>query len=189
MLTLTRDNLSQVLPLAEILRGRADLFTFNRLSLVGEGAGLKLPSKSDYIAFLEVYLEAANHNPVIALKDNLINITRRQRVCPFLAAVPVMDAEPPSTSCVFWRMELSMPAASFLHSSAASLATASGNSTTPTPPGATAPASVSEALHNAPRMRRLPRHHLQFRTKCIRRAGSLLLHRFRHCRPSAGLLS
>ena len=82
MLTLTNENLSQVLPLAELLRGRADLFTFNRLSLVGEGARLKLPAKSDYMAFLEAYLEAAKHNPVIALKDNLINITRHQSGLP-----------------------------------------------------------------------------------------------------------
>ncbi len=82
MLTLTNENLSQVLPLAEKLRGRADLFTFNRLSLVGEGARLKLPSKSDYMAFLEAYLEAAKRNPLIALKDNLINITRYQNGLP-----------------------------------------------------------------------------------------------------------
>jgi selenobiotic family peptide radical SAM maturase len=82
MLTLTHDNLSQVLPLAETLRGRADLFTFNRLSLVGEGAALKPPSKNDYRTFLETYLEAVQHNPVIALKDNLINIIRRQNGLP-----------------------------------------------------------------------------------------------------------
>jgi len=82
MLTLTKENLSQVLPLAEMLRSRADLFTFNRLSLVGEGTTLKLPSKSDYMAFLEAYSEAAKHNPVIALKDNLINITRHQNGLP-----------------------------------------------------------------------------------------------------------
>jgi selenobiotic family peptide radical SAM maturase len=42
MLTLTRDNLEQVLPLAETLRDKADLFTFNRLSMVGEGAKLQV---------------------------------------------------------------------------------------------------------------------------------------------------
>ena len=35
MLTLTKDNLDQVLPLAEHLRGRADYFTYNRLAQVG----------------------------------------------------------------------------------------------------------------------------------------------------------
>ena len=74
MLTLTRDNLDQVLPLAEALRGRADSFTFNRLSQVGEGAQLQLPSAEAYRRFLESYQKAAETNPILALKDNLINI-------------------------------------------------------------------------------------------------------------------
>lgn len=40
MLTLTEANMDQVLALADRLRGRADLFTFNRLSPMGEGAEL-----------------------------------------------------------------------------------------------------------------------------------------------------
>jgi selenobiotic family peptide radical SAM maturase len=74
MLTLTRDNIDQVLPLAEILRHRTNLFTFNRLSMVGEGANLQLPTKEQYEAFLHDYVEAAHHNPVMGLKDNLINV-------------------------------------------------------------------------------------------------------------------
>lgn len=76
MLTLTRDNLGQVLALGEILRGRADLFTFNRLSAVGEGAQLTTPGREEYAAFLPGYLAAARANPTLALKDNLINILR-----------------------------------------------------------------------------------------------------------------
>lgn len=76
MLTLTRDNLDQVLPLAELLRDRADLFTFNRLALVGEGANLNPVDPQEYPAFLERYMEAAAGNPVIRLKDNLFNIIR-----------------------------------------------------------------------------------------------------------------
>jgi selenobiotic family peptide radical SAM maturase len=79
MLTLTRDNMSQVLPLAETLRGRTDLFTFNRLSSVGEGANLQLPSKREYVAFLKAYTDAAAGNPLIAFKDNLINIVLREQ--------------------------------------------------------------------------------------------------------------
>ncbi|MHC1745190.1 MAG: thio(seleno)oxazole modification radical SAM maturase SbtM [Syntrophobacteraceae bacterium] len=79
MLTLTRDNMGQVIPLAELLRDKADLFTFNRLSRVGEGASLQLPSRNDYRAFLESYYAAAAHNPVIALKDNLINVMLHQK--------------------------------------------------------------------------------------------------------------
>jgi len=74
MLTLTRDNLDQVLPLAEILRNEADSFTFNRLSQVGEGSQLAIPSRDEYRDFLIDYVEAAKTNPVMTLKDNLTNI-------------------------------------------------------------------------------------------------------------------
>jgi selenobiotic family peptide radical SAM maturase len=79
MLTLTRDNIDQVVPLAEILRNQADSFTFNRLSQVGEGAGLAIPSRDKYQAFLIDYVEAAKTNPVMGLKDNLTNIIFHQR--------------------------------------------------------------------------------------------------------------
>jgi selenobiotic family peptide radical SAM maturase len=79
MLTLTRDNLNQVLPLAQVLRERADLFTFNRLSQVGEGAKLRLPDPESYAKFLEEYVEAAKTNPVLGLKDNLLNIVYHQK--------------------------------------------------------------------------------------------------------------
>ena len=79
MLTLTRENMDQVLPLAELLRDRTDLFTFNRLSMVGEGANLKSPSKDAYASFLETYVKAARDNPAMGLKDNLINIIKHQK--------------------------------------------------------------------------------------------------------------
>jgi selenobiotic family peptide radical SAM maturase len=84
MLTLNKDNINQVIPLADRLRGHADYFTFNRLSRVGEGASLQLPGLSDYAAFLREYVEAAQRNPIIGFKDNLINIIHHQRhVEPF----------------------------------------------------------------------------------------------------------
>jgi len=78
MLTLTRDNMSQVIPLAGILRDRADLFTFNRLALFGEGKNLMLPSPEEFRDFLSEYLDASRANPVMALKDNLFNILHHQ---------------------------------------------------------------------------------------------------------------
>jgi len=51
MLTLTRENMGQVLELAEILRGKVDLFTFNRLSQTGEGAALATAAKDEYREF------------------------------------------------------------------------------------------------------------------------------------------
>jgi len=78
MLTLTRENMDQVLELAEILRDRADLFTFNRLSLVGEGANLVMADPLGYPDFLRSYLKAARSNPCMGLKDNLLNIVCQQ---------------------------------------------------------------------------------------------------------------
>jgi selenobiotic family peptide radical SAM maturase len=78
MLTLTKDNINQVLPLAEILRGRVDSFTFNRLSQVGEGANLRPPSAAAYAVFLKSYLDAEKQNRILSLKDNLINILHYQ---------------------------------------------------------------------------------------------------------------
>jgi selenobiotic family peptide radical SAM maturase len=79
MLTLTRDNMDEVIPLAALLRGKADVFHFNRLALFGEGANLKLPDRTRYRQFLENYLAAAETNPVMGIKDNLINILRREK--------------------------------------------------------------------------------------------------------------
>jgi selenobiotic family peptide radical SAM maturase len=79
MLTLTRDNMGQVVPLAGILRDRADLFTFNRLALFGEGKNLMLPSPEEFRDFLSGYIEASRGNPVMALKDNLFNILQHQK--------------------------------------------------------------------------------------------------------------
>lgn len=76
MLTLTQDNLDQVLPLAQELRERVDLFTYNRLSMVGEGAALQCAQPANYQAFVKDYLAACRENPILAMKDNLINIER-----------------------------------------------------------------------------------------------------------------
>jgi len=74
MLTLTRDNLDQVLPLADLLKGRTDAFNFNRLAAVGEGAGLLMPNREDFKTFLHDYQKAAASNPILGLKDNLFNL-------------------------------------------------------------------------------------------------------------------
>lgn len=79
MLTLTRANFRQVLPLAELLRPLTDDFTFNRLALFGEGAALQLPEPEEYRAFLAEYLEASFQNPILDLKDNLFNILLEER--------------------------------------------------------------------------------------------------------------
>ena len=84
MLTLTKDNIREVLPLGERLRGRANVLHFNRLAKVGEGAALELPSEEAYRAFLDVYLDASRENPLLGLKDNLLNIPMlRKGLAPF----------------------------------------------------------------------------------------------------------
>jgi selenobiotic family peptide radical SAM maturase len=84
MLTLTRDNMGQVISLAELLRERVDAFNFNRLAMVGEGASLSLPERGGFMEFLEEYMHAAKESPIMGLKDNLINIIRHKRgVRPF----------------------------------------------------------------------------------------------------------
>jgi selenobiotic family peptide radical SAM maturase len=76
MVTLTRANLGEVLPLAEELRDLAGRVTFNRLSQVGRGADLELPTRDEYVEFLKQYLVASRTNPVLGFKDNLFNIFR-----------------------------------------------------------------------------------------------------------------
>jgi selenobiotic family peptide radical SAM maturase len=79
MLTLTSGNMDQVIPLAGLLRDRTDVFHFNRLALFGEGANLQMADRTRYRRFLEDYLAAAESNPVMGSKDNLINILLHER--------------------------------------------------------------------------------------------------------------
>ena len=74
MLTLTKSNMKEIIPLAEMLAGHADRFHFNRLSMVGEGANLILPEKDEYLAFIDSYEKASQRNPILGLKDNMLSI-------------------------------------------------------------------------------------------------------------------
>ncbi len=47
--------------------------------MVGEGANLESPPRGEYHHFVQRYLQAKNTNPVLALKDSLINIEREQQ--------------------------------------------------------------------------------------------------------------
>ncbi|MBW2467432.1 MAG: selenobiotic family peptide radical SAM maturase [Deltaproteobacteria bacterium] len=82
MLTLTGSNLDQVLPLAEMLRKRTDLFTFNRLSLTGEGAKLIAIDPETFPTFLRDYAAAVESNPCLGIKDNLLNIIYHEQKKP-----------------------------------------------------------------------------------------------------------
>ncbi|MDP7442351.1 MAG: thio(seleno)oxazole modification radical SAM maturase SbtM [Verrucomicrobiota bacterium] len=76
MLTLTRSNMGQVIPLGEMLKGLADRFTFNRLAQVGEGSNLELPTRAEYVEFMKRYITASRSNSALWFKDSLFNIVR-----------------------------------------------------------------------------------------------------------------
>jgi selenobiotic family peptide radical SAM maturase len=82
MLTLTEANMGQVLPLAKQLEGRVDLFTFNRLSLVGEGATLHPAPITSYPDFLREFCDATKKLRCLGLKDNFINVVRSEQGLP-----------------------------------------------------------------------------------------------------------
>ncbi len=82
MLTLTRDNMDQVLKLADRLKGIAELFTFNRLAAVGRGAELTAIPFDRFPDFLARYMDAAVTNPCMGFKDNLFNLLRWQKGLP-----------------------------------------------------------------------------------------------------------
>jgi selenobiotic family peptide radical SAM maturase len=79
MLTLTRSNMEEVIPLGQELEGLTDGLAFNRLALVGEGAQLQLPDPHEYQRFLDQYIGALAEVPVLALKDNLLNPAFQRR--------------------------------------------------------------------------------------------------------------
>ena len=79
MLTLSRANMEQVIPLARILEDKVDLFTFNRLSVVGEAQNMLLPDRDTYKKFLEDFLKETETNKALVCKDNLINILLRDQ--------------------------------------------------------------------------------------------------------------
>jgi selenobiotic family peptide radical SAM maturase len=74
MLTLTKANVDQVVPLGELLRDRADALTFNRLAPFGQGASLEQVDFDRYALFCREYIGAARSNPVLGLKDSLLSL-------------------------------------------------------------------------------------------------------------------
>jgi len=107
MLTLTSANIDEVIPLGALLRGKVKNMTYTRLSQVGEGAALSLPSKERYGEMMVQYMAAARDNRTLTFKDNLFNIFRHELGMPleggctgfgcgaafnFLAVLPNGDA-------------------------------------------------------------------------------------------------
>jgi selenobiotic family peptide radical SAM maturase len=84
MVTLTRENLGEVLPLARALRGRTDRVSFNRLARVGAGAALAAVSREELGGFLDGWVAEARRERHLGWKDNLLNVARaRAGLRPF----------------------------------------------------------------------------------------------------------
>lgn len=79
MLTLTDQNMAEVLPLARILENRTDTFTFARLSQTGEGAALELPDPRRFRSFLRRFNAYAEHSNIATFKENLLSLVRYER--------------------------------------------------------------------------------------------------------------
>lgn len=82
MLTLTRANGDQVIPLARLLRDRTDLFTFNRLAMVGEGAELASLEADRFRPLLRDFLDEVPRQEHLSLKDNFFNLLLQERGGP-----------------------------------------------------------------------------------------------------------
>ena len=82
MLTVTRHNADEVVPLARLLAGRTDRFTFNRLSLVGEGAALAAIDKLRWQHLVAEWVDLAEEYDHIGFKDDLINVELYRRGKP-----------------------------------------------------------------------------------------------------------
>jgi selenobiotic family peptide radical SAM maturase len=79
MLTLTENNVDQVLPLADLLKDRTNRFAFNRLSTVGQGRNLLPVERKKFDLFLRSYLDETANNPILGRKENLLNIVHHER--------------------------------------------------------------------------------------------------------------
>jgi selenobiotic family peptide radical SAM maturase len=82
MLTLSRWNLDQVLPLGEALRPYRVRLRFNRLVRVGRGQAMDDVSPDEYQAFLRRYRDAAEDNPTLQMKDGLFNVLQHEKGDP-----------------------------------------------------------------------------------------------------------
>jgi selenobiotic family peptide radical SAM maturase len=78
MLTLTRENVGEVLPLADRLRGLTARVSFNRIARVGSGEALAHPLPGALDAFLDRWVAAARRDPLLGWKDNLLGPARRR---------------------------------------------------------------------------------------------------------------
>lgn len=77
MLTLTRDNAADVLPLADRLRGLVDRFSWTRLAQVGNGAALAPASREELASLSRAWLDAGRDGG-LGMKEGLLNVLRHR---------------------------------------------------------------------------------------------------------------
>lgn len=82
MMTVHEKNLDELIPLAKSLEGMVDVFSFNRLSLFGEGKKLSPSEKERFFLVLEEYLNLSEELPYLSLKDNFFNYLLFQKEKP-----------------------------------------------------------------------------------------------------------
>ncbi len=82
MTTLTAHNRDEVIPLARVLRGRADRYAYNRLAQVGSGADLLHLDAESYGRFMIDWLLESKTNPTLGAKDNLLNLFKHELGLP-----------------------------------------------------------------------------------------------------------
>ncbi|WP_148638826.1 thio(seleno)oxazole modification radical SAM maturase SbtM [Caldimicrobium thiodismutans] len=83
MMTVHEKNLDELIPLAKYLEGRVEVFSFNRLSLFGEGKKLSPSEREKFFKVLEEYLELSFELPYLSLKDNFFNFFLYKKGLPF----------------------------------------------------------------------------------------------------------
>lgn len=82
MLTLTRANADQLLPLAQKLEGRAHRFSWSRLAAVGSGQALEQVGYEELDRLLRQWELAARTRPFLGKKEGLLNRVRDEARLP-----------------------------------------------------------------------------------------------------------
>jgi selenobiotic family peptide radical SAM maturase len=82
MMTVHEKNLDELIPLARALEGMVEVFSFNRLSLFGEGKKLSPSEKERFFQVLEEYLGLSEELTYLSLKDNFFNYLLYQKGKP-----------------------------------------------------------------------------------------------------------
>ncbi|OGV37970.1 MAG: selenobiotic family peptide radical SAM maturase [Lentisphaerae bacterium GWF2_45_14] len=80
VICVTKENISEIIPLASRIREKVGSFTFSRMPQTWDPlADSGLPGKDEFQIFLSNYVSMSLENPVMGYKDNLINLELTRR--------------------------------------------------------------------------------------------------------------